>query len=115
MPWVGAGGRLSQLEITAAPHGGITARGSRCLQPALGYDRLAERTGLFVSLWGIVTWSDRSARRITCPESGVGGRAWSLEPWQTTDDPRHDVLPFALGAVVFVAREGVGLSHQLGM
>jgi transposase len=59
------------LEIAIEPHGGIPAKCSRCLQPAPGYDRLAERTWLFVPLWGIMTWFVYAARRVQCPEHGV--------------------------------------------
>ncbi len=59
------------LEITVQPHPGIPAKCSHCLKPAPGYDRLEQRSWLFVPLWGIVTWFLYSARRVRCPEHGV--------------------------------------------
>lgn len=64
-------GRPAGIKITLEPHGGIPARCSRCRQPAPGYDRLGERSWLFVPLWGIVTWFCYAARRVECPKHGV--------------------------------------------
>ena len=59
------------IEITVQPHPTIPAKGSRCLKPAPGYDRLEQRAWLFVPLWGIVTRFLYAARRVHCPEHGV--------------------------------------------
>ena len=59
------------IEITVQPHPAIAAKCSRCLKPAPGYDRLEQRSWLFVPLWGIVTWFLYAARRVHCPEHGV--------------------------------------------
>ncbi len=59
------------IEITVLPHPAIAAKCSRCLKPAPGYDRLEQRSWLFVPLWGIVTWFVYAARRVHCPEHGV--------------------------------------------
>lgn len=59
------------LEVTLAPHQGITAKCSECRRPAPGYDRLPERWWLFVPLWGIVTWFRYAPRRVECAEHGV--------------------------------------------
>jgi len=64
-------GRPSGIEITMAPHEGIAAKCSHCLEHAPGYDRLPPRRWLFVPLWGIVTWLLYAARRVNCPEHGV--------------------------------------------
>ena len=64
-------GRLRCLEITVQPHPAIAAKCSRCLKPAPGYDRLEQRSWLFVPLWGVVTWFLYAARRVECPEHGV--------------------------------------------
>jgi transposase len=64
-------GQPRQIEITVEPHAGIPARCSRCLKPAPGYDRLPQRSWLFVPLWGLVTWFIYAARRVHCPEHGV--------------------------------------------
>jgi transposase len=44
---------------------------SECRRPAPGYDRLPERSWLFVPLWGIVTRFWYAPRRVECPEHGV--------------------------------------------
>jgi|SRR5208282_555506 len=59
------------IEITVQPHPAIAAKCSRCLKPAPGYDRLEQRSWLFVPLWGIVTRFLYAARRVHCPEHGV--------------------------------------------
>jgi transposase len=64
-------GQLRCLEITVQPHPAIAAKCSRCLKPAPGYDRLEQRSWLFVPLWGVVTWFLYAARRVHCPEHGV--------------------------------------------
>jgi len=60
-----------RIEARIEPHGGIRARCSECRRPAPGYDRLPERSWLFVPLWGIVTWFLYAPRRVECPEHGV--------------------------------------------
>jgi transposase len=60
-----------RIEARIEPHGGIGARCSECRRPAPGYDRLPERSWLFVPLWGIVTWFLYAPRRVECPEHGV--------------------------------------------
>jgi transposase len=64
-------GQLRCLEITVQPHPAIAAKCSRCLKPAPGYDRLEQRSWLFVPMWGLVTWFVYAARRVECPEHGV--------------------------------------------
>jgi len=64
-------GQPRAIQITVAAHGGMGAKCSRCLQPAPGYDRLEQRSWLFVPLWGVVTWFLYAARRVECPEHGV--------------------------------------------
>jgi transposase len=59
------------IEIRVEPHAAIRARCSRCLQPAPGYDRLAERRWLFVPLWGIPTFFCYAPRRVQCADHGV--------------------------------------------
>ena len=64
-------GQPGQVEVIILPHAGISAKCSRCLQPAPGYDRLPPRTWLFVPMWGVVTWFIYALRRVQCPEHGV--------------------------------------------
>jgi len=59
------------IEITVRAHEARAARCSRCLKLAPGYDRLEQRSWLFVPLWGIVTCFLYAARRVQCPEHGV--------------------------------------------
>jgi transposase len=64
-------GRPRQIAITVVAHGSRPAKCSRCQQVAPGYDRLPERSWLFVPLWGIATWLVYAARRVSCPAHGV--------------------------------------------
>jgi len=65
------GGPLKHLEITIEPHGGIPAKCSRCRQPAPGYDRLPQRSWLFVPVWGVQAFFLYAARRVQCAVHGV--------------------------------------------
>jgi hypothetical protein len=42
-----------RIESTRKPHGGLRGKCSQCLCACAGYDRLQERRGRFVPLWGI--------------------------------------------------------------
>ena len=64
-------GQPSHIAVTVVAHEGLSAKCSRCRQPAPGYDRLPERTWLFVPLWGLLTWFVYAPRRVQCPEHGV--------------------------------------------
>jgi transposase len=64
-------GRPSHVEITLTPHEGITAKCSRCLQPAPGYDQLEQRQWLFPPLWGLKAFFVYAARRVECATHGV--------------------------------------------
>ena len=64
-------GRAHRLEITVEPHAGIPARCSRCRQPAPGYDRLPQRSWLFVPIWGVRACFVYAARRVECATHGV--------------------------------------------
>ena len=63
-------GRPRQIAITVVAHGSRPAKCSRCQQVAPGYDRLPERSWLFVPLWGIATWLVYAARRVSVPRTG---------------------------------------------
>ncbi len=65
-PW-----RRLRIEIHVEPHQSIRAKCSQCRLPAPGYDRLPERSWLFVPLWGIKTYFLYAPRRVSCPEHGV--------------------------------------------
>ena len=64
-------GKPTCIEITLEPHRGIRGRCSACRRPAPGYDRLPERSWLFVPLWGIPTYFRYAPRRVACGEHGV--------------------------------------------
>jgi transposase len=57
----------------------MRGRCSQCQKPAPAYDRLAERSWLFVPLWGIPTHFLYAPRRVQCAEHGVvvGQIPWS--------------------------------------
>jgi len=63
--------RRLRIEIRIEPHQSMRARCSECRQAAPGYDRLAERSWLFVPLWGIKTYFLYAPRRVECSEHGV--------------------------------------------
>jgi len=96
-------GRPRRIEIAVEAHGGIPAKCSRCLQPAPGYDRLPERSWLFVPLWGVVTWFHYAARRVSCPEHGV---VVEHVPW--SDGKR----PITLAMMCFLSRWARRLSWR---
>jgi len=60
-----------RIEISLEPHQGMRGKCSECRKPCPGYDRLPQRSWLFVPLWGIVTWFLYAPRRVECPEHGV--------------------------------------------
>src|SRR6266487_1788211 len=65
-PW----GKL-RIEVAIEAHRAIRGKCSECLLPAPGYDRLPERSWLFVPLWGIKTYFRYAPRRVSCAEHGV--------------------------------------------
>src|SRR5271156_1649665 len=91
------------VEITVRAHQGRAARCSRCRKPAPGYDQLAQRSWLFVPLWGMVTWFLYAARRVHCPEHGV---VVEHVPW--SDGKR----PVTLAMMCFLSRWARRLSWR---
>jgi transposase len=96
-------GRPRQIAITVVAHGSMPAKCSRCQKVAPGYDRLPERSWLFVPLWGIVTWLVYAARRVNCPEHGV---VVEQVPW--SDGKR----PVAIAMMCFLSRWARRLSWR---
>lgn len=96
-------GRPRQITITVAAHNSMPAKCSRCQKVAPGYDRLPERSWLFVPLWGIVTWFVYAARRVNCPEHGV---VVEQVPW--SDGKR----PVTMAMMCFLSRWGRRLSWR---
>ena len=96
-------GRPSRIEITVEPHGAIAAKCSRCLKPAPGYDRLPQRSWLFVPLWGIRTCFLYAARRVQCLEHGV---VIEQVPW--SDGKR----PVTIAMMCFLSRWARRLSWR---
>jgi transposase len=95
--------RARCIEITVQPHPSIAAKCSRCRKPAPGYDRLDQRSWLFVPMWGIVTWFLYAARRVDCPEHGV---VIEHVPW--SDGKR----PVTLAMMCFLSRWARRLSWR---
>ena len=60
-----------RIEVAIEPHRAIRGKCSECRQPAPGYDRMPERSWLFVPLWGIKTYFLYAPRRVECAEHGV--------------------------------------------
>jgi transposase len=64
-------GKPLRIEITLEAHQGRPGHCSECRKPAPGYDRLPERSWLFVPLWGIATCFLYAPRRVECAEHGI--------------------------------------------
>jgi transposase len=96
-------GRPRQITITVVAHHGLPAKCSRCQKVAPGYDRLPERSWLFVPLWGIVTWFVYAARRVHCPEHGV---VVEHVPWS------NGKRPVTLAMMCFLSRWARRLSWR---
>jgi transposase len=97
------GGQGNYLRITLEPHRGIPAKCSRCRQPAAGYDRLPQRSWLFVPIWGVRTLFVFAARRVNCAVHGV---VVEHVPW--SDGKR----PVTLAMMGFLARWARRLSWR---
>jgi transposase len=97
------GGQGKYLRITLEPHSGIPAKCSRCRQPAAGYDRLPQRSWLFVPIWGVRTLFVYAARRVNCAVHGV---VVEHVPW--SDGKR----PVTLAMMGFLARWARRLSWR---
>jgi len=65
-----ARGRL-RIHVRLEPHRSSRGSCSACRRPAPGYDRLPQRSWLFVPLWGIKTYFFYAPRRVNCPVHGV--------------------------------------------
>lgn len=91
------------IEVRIKPHQGRRGRCSECRQLAAGYDRLPERSWLFVPLWGIVTRFLYSPRRVECPEHGV---VVEHIPWS------EGKRPITTAMMGFLARWGRRLSWR---
>ena len=95
-------GRLS-IEVRLEPHQGIRGKCSVCRQPAPAYDRLPERSWLFIPLWGIVTRFLYGPRRVECPTDGV---VVEHIPWS------EGKRPITLAMMGFLARWARHLSWR---
>lgn len=99
----GRGAKPAGIEITVQAHESIGGKCSRCLKLAAGYDRLPERSWLFVPMWGIVTYFLYAARRVECPEHGV---VVEYIPW--SDGKR----PVTIAMMCFLSRWARRLSWR---
>lgn len=91
------------IEIHVEPHAAMAAKCADCLQPAPGYDRLPERSWLFVPRWAIRTQFHYPPRRVNCPTHGIGVEHI---PWSAGK------RPVALPMMVFLARWARRLSWR---
>jgi transposase len=96
-------GRLKCVEIRVEPHSGMAAKCSRCLKSAPCYDRLEQRSWLFMPLWAIATWFLYTLRRVNCPEHGV---VVEHIPWS------EGKRPVTRAMMVFLARWARRLSWR---
>jgi transposase len=96
-------GQPVRIEITVTPHSTVPGKCSHCLKPAPGYDRLPQRSWLFVPLWGIATFFLYAARRVDCPEHGV---VVEHIPWS------HGKRPVTKAMMGFLARWARRLSWR---
>src|SRR6266511_1335847 len=92
-----------QIDVHIEPHQSSCGRCSECRQAAPGYDRLPERSWLFVPLWGIKTLFHYAPRRVECPKHGV---VVEHLPW--SDGKR----PVTLAMICFLARWARRLSWR---
>src|SRR5208283_3685032 len=95
--------RRLRVEARIEPHRGIRGKCSQCRQAAPGYDRLPERSWLFVPLWGMVTLFLYAPRRVNCPEHGV---VVEHIPWS------EGKRPITLAMMGFLARWARHLSWR---
>ena len=95
-------GRL-RIDVRIEPHRSIRATCSECREPAPGYDRLPQRSWLFVPLWGIKTYFFYAPRRVECPVHGV---VVEHIPW--SDGKR----PVTLAMMCFLSRWARRLSWR---
>ncbi len=72
------------IEVKIVPHAGIRGKCATCSKPCPGYDRLEERSWLFVPMWGIVVRFFYAPRRVECPKHGVGVQQM---PWSQGKRP----------------------------
>lgn len=96
-------GQADRVEITVAAHKRQRGRCSKCSRKAPGYDRLPERSWLFVPLWGLKTYILYAPRRVQCPEHGI---VVEHLPW--SDGKR----PVTLAMMCFLARWARHLSWR---
>jgi transposase len=61
-----------RIDIRLEAHAARDGRCAQCRKAAPGYDRLPERSWLFVPLWGIPTFFRYAPRRVNCAEHGIG-------------------------------------------
>src|SRR6266498_5702570 len=92
-----------QIDVHIEPHQSSCGRCSECRQAAPGYDRLPERSWLFVPLWGIKTLFHYAPRRVECPKHGV---VVEHLPW--SDGKR----PVTLAMICFLSRWARRLSWR---
>src|SRR5213596_3910785 len=92
-----------RIHVGLEPHRSSRGSCSACRKPAPGYDRLPQRSWLFVPLWGIKTYFFYAPRRVDCPVHGV---VVEHVPW--SDGKR----PVSLAMMCFLSRWARRLSWR---
>jgi transposase len=96
-------GASLRIEIHVEAHAAMAPKCAECQQPAPGYDRLPERSWLFVPLWAIPTQFHYPPRRVNCSTHGIGVEHI---PWSAGK------RPVALPMMIFLARWARRLSWR---
>ena len=87
-------GETGRIDVSIRAHEQIQAKGSICLKPCPGYDRLPGRSWLQVPLWGLLCLFHYAPRRVNCPVDGI---VVEKLPWC------EGKRPLTLGMMAFLA------------
>ena len=81
-------GATERVEVKLRAHGQRRGKCATCNKPCPGYDTLPERRWLMVPLWNIAVYCFYAARRVACPEHGIGVEylSWSEGKHPLTKD-----------------------------
>jgi len=87
-------GETGRIDVSIRAHEPIQPKGSKCLKPCPGYDRLPGRRWLQVPLWGLLGQFHYAPRRVNCPVHGI---VVEKLPWSESK------RPLTLGMLAFLA------------
>lgn len=96
-------GSSLRIDIHLEAHASVNGKCGQCQEAAPGYDRLPERSWLFVPLWGIRTHFHYPPRRVNCAAHGIGVEHI---PWSAGK------RPVTITMMTFLARWGRRLSWR---